>query len=495
MKKMFVKVLNAGLLLLSCIPIAAQDENDSLDRVIQSYCQSEWTKYNNLTGVHSIVRSNASNHVVYVQEKEKVHGMNRHTFIVRGYTMSPWVAFSTVFNDPCDLDCIGPSVEIYDMRLFEGSCYFCGKITQPCPDFMGNRFTDGFVGRFSMNAFLDGSGTVYYYKVDEVTQLTRLAITKVAGSVLTINAIGNMEKTRNSCIVELTDSGAVWGIRLDTINNTEKVVFSDIMAMQDSLTLLAQYACENDELPGSNSYDNSHQVFLLDRFDLRGCFYTCGSPGFHHMAFYVMATSENCFFHHDRAPMRLFHINDESDKFGVAFGVEESEENIGGVRLFLFSHAWEYDSCIYYRTDVHAEVKDIGNLFNTNKLFVLSRDNAHTNGLIAIPSLGGAAHNVTWLTNVDYTYNSLTQRIGGNDMDISCHDNFSNFHLFDQDIQLLPQESCFTKSVHQYEVLPKRHAVLDKMEWGFSKKTTFRWEVAEISMTQLSLDVICSFCE
>ena len=106
MKKMFVKVLNAGLLLLSCIPIAAQDENDSLDRVIQSYCQSEWTKYNNLTGVHSIVRSNASNHVVYVQEKEKVHGMNRHTFIVRGYTMSPWVAFSTVFNVSFDFDFI-----------------------------------------------------------------------------------------------------------------------------------------------------------------------------------------------------------------------------------------------------------------------------------------------------------------------------------------------------------------------------------------------------
>lgn len=143
MKKMFVKVLNAGLLLLSCIPIAAQDENDSLDRVIQSYCQSEWTKYNNLTEVSSIVRSNSSNHVVYVQEKEKVHGMNRHTFIVRGNTMSPWVAFSTVFNDPCDLDCIGLPVEIYDMRLFEGSCYFCGKITQPRPDFMGNRFTDG----------------------------------------------------------------------------------------------------------------------------------------------------------------------------------------------------------------------------------------------------------------------------------------------------------------------------------------------------------------
>ena len=57
----------------------------------------------------------------------------------------------------------------------------------------------------------------------------------------------------------------------EDIYTADNIVFSDIMTMRDSLTLLAQYACINNNPPFSNDYDYSHQIFLLDRFSLRGC--------------------------------------------------------------------------------------------------------------------------------------------------------------------------------------------------------------------------------
>ena len=118
-----------AILMLMSTPAITQGQSDSLVRVYQSPCQSEWTKYNNISEINSIVRSNSYNHVVYVCE-ESPSPRKRHTFFVRNNSMTPVTAFSTYFVDPCNAD-LCPWVEISDMRLFESTCYFCGKCVSP----------------------------------------------------------------------------------------------------------------------------------------------------------------------------------------------------------------------------------------------------------------------------------------------------------------------------------------------------------------------------
>lgn len=485
-------VKDAVFIMLIIAPTIVCGQSDSLVREYQSPCQSEWTKYNNFTEHNSIVRSNDQNHVTYIHEKT-ISGPSRHIFVVRNNSMTPVTAFSTLFVDCCP-DCLCSKVEISDMRLFDGTCYFCGKWVSQLYNIHNEHITKGFVGRFKINDMLNGTGSVFYTIIDTVSQLSRLAISTYIGSSVLISAIGKTKASNRDCILELYNPYSVWKMRYDTIFNNQKIVFSDIMTIRDSLTLLAQYKCANDNLPGTNDYDNCHQVFMLDRFDKRGCYYTCSPAGFHDMAFYVMQPMENCYFHYNNAPMRLFHINDLNMEFGVAFGVEETNGDDGGVRLFPFKHAWKYDSCIYYRTGVHTEIQDIGNLFNTNNLFVLSQSSNHSNGLITVPLLGSVSHDVTWLTNSLNKYESLTQKIGGNHIDISGHDGFYGFFLFDQNINSLSQESCFTKTVYQYEILPERKATHNNVEWGFIKEEPKQWNEAKTTTLDLDLDVICKFC-
>ena len=93
-------VRGVALLLLTAVSTIVQGQNDSLVREYQSPCQSEWTKYNNLTEWESIVRSNNQNHVTYIHEKT-ISGLGRHIFVVRGNNMTPVAAFSAVFVDCC----------------------------------------------------------------------------------------------------------------------------------------------------------------------------------------------------------------------------------------------------------------------------------------------------------------------------------------------------------------------------------------------------------
>ena len=486
---MFEMLLNFGLLLLFNPLAMAQGLGDSLVRIYQSPCQSEWVKYNNLTEKYSIVRSNSQNHVVNIQERDLENGQNRHTFIVRRNAMVPFAAFSTSF-----VQSIGPyiesSIEIYDMRLFDGSCYFCGEWESPF-----GPLSFGFVGHFNINDMMSGEGFVYYQVFGEIDRLTRIAISKDNGSSLLISAIGKMNYSNKACILELEDTGSSWTKRIDTIKENYEIVFSDIMAFRDSLTLLAQYSCVNEDLPGSLDYDFSHQIFLIDRFGLSGCYNSYNPIPPHYMFHYVMPASENYIFHYNKAPMRLFHINDKNKEFGVAFGVEKSDGSVGGIRLFQFHNARQYDNSFYYKTGLHAEIRDVGNLYGSDSLFVLSQDNSHINGLITVPLLSSALYDVIWLTKDVYTFNTLTQKIGGRHIDVSGHDGARGFHLYDQNIQSLAMPSCFEKSVNQYEVFPEKRADILRVHWVFGDRQSLEWKVAEVTKLNLSLDVICDFCD
>ncbi len=482
-----------ALLLLMTMPTVGQGQSDSLVRAYQSPCQSEWTKYSIPPEQRSIVRSNLYNHIVYVQEKNQVDNVNRHIFIVRGGQMPPYAVFSTIFVDPCDYDCLDPSIEIYDMRIYDNVCYFCGKIFYPGPLFNGEHITNGFVGYFRRDDILNRTGSVYYQTFPETKQLTRLAISKANGGSLLISAIGYLTSNHYACILELENTGGSWTKMFDTIEGRPEVDFADIITCSDSLTLLAQYTCANDNLPGSYDYDDSHEVFLLIRFGLDGCHNSYNTT--HRMFRYSIPSSENYIFHYNKAPMRLFHINDKFKQFGVAFGVESSDGSNGGIRLFSFKNAWMYDSCIFYQTGLHAKIKDIGNLYKSDSLFVLSQDNSHTNGMIAALSLGGASHDVTWLTNNSYTYNSLTQKIRGEHIDISGHDDSYEFHLFDQNIHQLSLQSCFDTTNYQYDVFTKRQAQPLVDNWIFSQREDFEWIKKPINTTEVTIETICSHCD
>ena len=481
-----------AILMLMSTPAITQGQSDSLVRVYQSPCQSEWTKYNNISEINSIVRSNSYNHVVYVCE-ESPSPRKRHTFFVRNNSMTPVTAFSTYFVDPCNAD-LCPWVEISDMRLFESTCYFCGKCVSPLYNINGEYISTGFVGRFKINDMMNGSGSVECQTFTETTKLTRLAISKNDNSKILISAIGIAKNKNRDCILELEDSGSVWKKRIDTIAERTEIIFSDIMTFGDSITLLAQYTCGNDNLPESYDYDNNHELFFLDRFDLNGCYHTCIANPSHNMFKYNMSSSESYIFHYNKAPMRLFHINDNYKMFGVAFGVEKWNGSMGGIRLFQFQNVQQYSKCLFYQTGLHAEIKDVGNIYNSDVLFVLSQDNTHTNGLITIPLAGGASQDVIWLTKDTYTFNSLTQKIGGNHIDISGHDNSFGFHLFDQNINQLSLPSCFDVTNNQYEVFPKRNANTLNITWKHGGSEKFDWGKAEINTIDIDLDIICNFC-
>ena len=428
------------------------------------------------------------NHVVYVREKESQTGEVRHTFIVKRYGQSQTVAFYTYF-----VILKNPSVVISDMRLFEDTCYFCGKLDYtPTGSGPGTR---GFVGRFLPKEIVGDSGAVEYYIVDTTIQLTRLAISKENGYPLLISAIGEAYPSGRACIVELKNRGSSgWGIVLDTINNDEMLVFSDIMTIRDSLRLLVQYDCVNDNPPCSSDYDYSHQIFLLDKFKHGGCHATYYSLGtLCYMARYYL-DMDGYNFHHDRAPMRLFHINDLNKEFGVAFGVEEEEGLHGGIRLFKFHHEWEYNSSLYYRTGIHTEIKDVGNQYKSDTLYVLSKSSSNPKGMITLPSMGIGPTPVVMLSHFNHTFNSLTQKFTGNHIDISCHDNSYGLHLFDQYIYNFSFPSCFHSVLGPNVLLPGKEASSQYLVWRFTEEKPFEWETAKINKIQIETNTICEEC-
>lgn len=323
------------LFVLLSMTTAANAQIDSVGNVNDDVrgCQSTWTSYNYLKESSSLVRSNDRNYVVHTQHKNNSTGMLEHTFIVKTSPYGAETAFSTYFNA---VDSTTYHVNITDMRLFEDTCYFCGTIVYTYVDWTGAYVTNGFVGRFVPQKMQNGTDSMTYHIVKEASDLSRLAISKASGYNVLISALGHTTKSGNACIVELTPdvTPVDWKLHLDTLEALEDVEFTDIMTVYDSLTLLSQFKCANNYPYGYSYYDNSHQVFLLDRFGANGCRASYSSYSIHYMAHYEMLIGENCSFHYNKAPMRLCHINDQYRQFGVSFGVEETNMSQGGYVCF-----------------------------------------------------------------------------------------------------------------------------------------------------------------
>lgn len=487
MKRLIRRLTFFVVLFVFVSEVSAQEQD-----YVPTPCQSIRNTFSSIKEHKSIVRSNNDYRVVHIQYNEPLSGL-LHTFVIKRFSPEYEIALSANFN-------IGAPFCITDMRIYNGEFYYCGTVVSDVLDMEGNPITYGVVGHFSPQAFFSGSGHMYVTEVKEVSTLTRLEINTSSSQLELISAIGTKDNNTNACIVELRHvaltGGTMWTKNLDYLNPTFDIYFSDIMYTGDSLTLLSQFKCSNNYLPGHASYDTRHQMFLLDRSGIDG-FSTLLAPIWtHNMAQYNIDNDSYCKFHSNRCPMRLCHIDVADNGFGVAFGVRETELYKGGIRLFPFGNTWYYDSCIYYRTGVHAEIRDIGNLHGTSQLFVVSEDATYSNGLVTLPTLGSAAHDVYWLVDTGYTYNSISQSHGTVlvDVDITGHKGPSDYTLFQQSINSLILPSCFTKVEHHYDVFAGKHSSSLLVNWCTEKKEEPIWKEVELTEIELKVDDECKKC-
>ena len=472
-------------LLLGTGPTAMSQGDD----YVPTPCQSTWKKYSGIQESLSTIRSDNAYRVSHVQSMNTATGIMEHVFIILNYSSGVETAITTTFNI---YDGSDGAYSITDMELFNGECYFCGQLVTPYLDLNGNPLTKGFVGHFSPQAIQVGSGGLLFYVVHDVYGLPRLTVTRHSDGMPLVSLIGKQYNGDQECLMELhPNASAEWYNRFCTLNTPLNVIFSDIQASADSITLLSQMKCDNDHPDEYDDYDYRHQVFLLDRFGLSGCSNSYYPTG-HYMAYYLM--NDFCNFHYRNAPMALSRMGYDGYGFAVAFGVKEDGVSHTGIRLFPFNNAWSYDSCIYYRLGPYTTIEEMGNLSGTNTLFLLSRDNTHTNRTVTIPTWG-ASHSTTILYSNNYNLGSLTQRGTGNYIDITGRDGSKTYHLFNQSTFLLSFPSCFDKGTYTYSVLPQKNAVMMYTDWEFSEPTRLYWENADFSdMGKLEEDVVCKKC-
>lgn len=480
----FCPTLLLASALFLCLPSVA---NAQVDDYVPAPPISARIQYDTIYEDNSIVRSDNSYRVVHIEHKENATGINLHTFIIKSLPNGNETVFTTRFNahDSTQYD-----VYITDMELHNGECYFCGTLYLPIMDVFNHYISLGLVGHFSPQAMTVSSGVLLFNTVEETTSLTHLAISTPSRHL--ISAVGVRENGNKACLAEVAQiSSSVWNAKINHIPSLEKIYFSDVLNNFDSITLLAQFRCNNNHTPDFSDYDHNHQVFLLDRFSLEGCSHDISPSTTHYMAHYSL-DNQNYKFHHNLTPMLLCNIY-ETD-FGVAFGVERDEMTEGGIRYFSFSNIWQFDSSIYYKTGRSPEVIDIGSLKYANRPFFLSWDMQNRNRIVSIPDLSDPNHFVSLLSSTSNRINSLARLRSGTYIDITGHDDNSLFNLYSQDLDMLDRSSCFVKTNRKYSIFKAINKAMLVVEWGIKHEIgIFQWNIADISyITKFSPNTLCS---
>ena len=483
----FCLLLCASQYVVAQVPDTSQNPWGGTDPLRADTCQSTWISDSSIGENTSIVRGSGYYKVELVQSWNYETGDKPHIFIITKYGNTVEKVIKTYFNlSGCD-------ISITDMRLFHGDCYFCGTIKYPFAD-----VTCGIVGRFSVDSVYSGSGNIWVHNARETSQLSRLAISEAVinnKTTTVVSIIGKQSDGNTECMLELTyDGSGMWKKRVDKVTYPDRILFSDLLNTGDSLTLLAQFKCANQDFPNSSQYDFSHQIFLLDRFGLGGCSTSYGASSPYFMMQYLMPLGDNCSYHYSYAPMRLFHIDDLNHKFGVVYGVRKNTSSFGGMRLFFFENARECDSNLYYLTGRHPVVKDVGNLYKRNYLFVISSDDSNTNGVLSSPVIGGASHDVTLLRAPSYSLSSVAQRRLGDYIHITGHNGDANFMRYEQYGLSFADPTCFNKVSRDYTVFPRRRADLLVVRWEFGQQDVVDWKSAEVFPLEPKKVPVCQKC-
>ena len=485
MSRFYPTLLLVSALFL-CLPSVA---NAQVDDYVPAPPISVRIQYDTIYEDNSIVRSDNSYRVVHIEHKENTTGINLHTFIIKEVPNGNETVFTTRFNahDSTQYD-----VYINDMELHNGECYFCGTLYLPIMDVFNHYISLGLVGHFSPQAMSVSSGVLLFNTVNNTAMLTHLAISRGDTNHVLISAVGEMEGSHTACLAEVAMGPTMmWKAKINHIPSLEKIYFSDILNNFDSITLLAQFRCNNDHTPDFGDYDHNHQVFLLDRFSLAGCSHDITPSATHYMAHYSL-DNQNYKFHHNLTPMLLCNIYETN--FGVAFGVERDEMTEGGIRYFSFSNIWQFDSSIYYRTGRSPEVIDIGSLKYANRPFFLSWDMQNRNRIVSIPDLSDPNHFVSLLSSTSHRINSLARLRSGNYIDITGHDDNSLFNLYSQDLDMLDHSSCFGKTNRNYSIFKAINKAMLVVDWKTIKfEKDFEWNIAEVTYDiKYTANTVCS---
>ena len=454
-------------------------------------CQSIWDEYD-IKETHSIVRSNPQCRVVHIQHFESSTGMVLHSFLVDEYITGTSISFSTYFNS---VDSTDYYVDITDMEILDGECYFCGTLIHKTMDMFSNEYIhEGFVGHFPATTFYTGSGQVVYNVVDQTSSLTRLAVGRPSNGLVKIHSIGTLDDDSTACLAEITCmTYPSWEATLNYPSNLPLIIFSDICSTRDSIILLAQNRCANDIAFGNSGYDFNHQIIMLDRFTHNGCYSDYNSAPIHYMAHYFFNDYENCNFHRNKTTMGLCLVYD--NHFGVAFGVKEQNNNMYGLRYFSFPSIWQYDSSIYYRMGYNTWLRDLLYDFNRDRVLIVSRDNSSYTGVVTIPSMFNSSHPVRVLNAPGYTLNTLALEGGSSILNISSHNSTTEFSLLSQDIDRLNLLSCFDITLKTYTVFPRKQAALLATQWkGSYHEKNFMWITAEIYNLKTTSETVCKKC-
>lgn len=477
-----------AVILLFLLP---PDVNAQKDNALP-LCQSFWEEYTTQES-HSIVRSDYLCRVIHIQYNEPTTNMTLHTFIVNDYLSNTTISFSTYFNA---VDSLDYHVDITDMELVNGNCYFCGTLVYDHLEAFATEYaTEGFVGMFSAINFQIGTNRLVYRTVPETSSLTRLAITKPSNGIAKIHTIGTLDDKTTACLAEITSITYLnWTATLNYLDNQPLIVFSDICRTSDSVILLSQNKCANNYPQGESGYDFNHQIIMLDRFTHDGCYHDYSIAPIRYMAFYYFADDEECNFHFNKTPMGICSVYD--NHFGVAFGVVKSWQNNHGIRYFSFPSIWQYDSSIYYRMGFNTQLKDINYNLTYNDVLILSKDNEHNTGIVSIPSMCNTSHHVTLLEAPSHVLNSLSMRGTSTYLNVSGRHSSLAFRLLSQGIDRLNMTSCFTKSSKEYTVYPPKQAALLVTPWKNKYlEDEFAWIEAEINTElKLSIDTVCEKC-
>lgn len=479
-----------AVLLLSLSPsIFAQGNEDVLGP-----CYSFWYNYNNIREKTSHVRSDHDYRVIHTQYRNLSSDIMVHTFAILRYSTNVENHFTTTFGaiEPSD-----PTVDINDMEIYNGICYFCGTKTfnSPNPNYT-IPVQKGIVGCFSISAMYSGLGSLVTYEVPGTTQLTRLAISCPSQQLAQINAIGIMDDFSSSCMVEIRENSSTsWTATLDYLPSIPKIHFSDILATHNSIILLSQLKCANDHFYGADDYDINHQKFLLDRFSWNGCHDDCtASYTTHYMAHYQLNTYENYYFHYNKAPMALSRL--AYDWFSVAFGVIKNGSGSGGIRFFPFQNIWQYDSSIYYPTGKYPAVTEMTNIDLTLETHILSTDNSNPNGIIANPCLSDPPITVNTITTPGPKLNSLTHKTSTSYLEITGHDTQNNLNLFEQDVSSFKPKNCLIIGTKDPIILSEQTGALYYVEWQFLyyNEGVVWEEVATFEMGKTEVETVCKRC-
>ncbi|MBR1835138.1 MAG: hypothetical protein IJ785_06500 [Bacteroidales bacterium] len=446
---------------------------------------------------NSLVCGNSNFRVILAQYKNPAKGINLHTFIIKDYYTGTESYHTTYFNA---IDSTDYNINITDMEMFGGECYFCGTATYAYLESYNSPIlhSEGFIGHFSPQAVQSGSGSIVFKSLNTIRSLSQLTVTNNPGVPTIVYATGTYGSSSQGCLLEVYNTiGSGWHYNLDIVNSTPNILFSDVIASLDSITLLATLDCQNDFAdPSSPTYDPNHQVFLIDRSSRKGFFYDYHLSSFHYMAHYYLNTDPGYNFHYNLAPLRLYLTDYYDNTFGAAFCARDVPSTMGAVRLFSFPHKMSYSKSIYYKTGKYASIVDIGTWeYGSYNPFILSADNTNTNALLTCPNWNDPNETVTFCSSQDYKLRSLAQYRNMHGIDIPCHMGADKLGLIYQSIDSI-HISCLDNVTKHFATFPEKQAALMVVEWGFPfSNREISFGAAElIDQKEITPENLCTTC-